>query len=87
MSTLVQGALPLPEHHSAARLPAWTEPAGLLYVAADAAAHVRHYDPERGAASVAGRDRPGMPMVRIAIRPSWVSVLDSPARFPGGGPR
>jgi hypothetical protein len=87
MATPAQGALPLPEHDSAARLPAWTEPASLLYVAVAAAAHVRCYDPEQGAASVAGRDRPGVRMARIAVRPSWVAVLDSPARLAGGGPR
>jgi general stress protein 26 len=61
-----------------------TEAAGLVdeYVAA----HHHYYGPEQGAANVAGLDRPGVRMVRIALRPSWVGVLDFQTRFPGAGP-
>jgi PPOX class probable F420-dependent enzyme len=50
-----------------------------------ALAHVRYYGPEQGAANVADADRPGVRMVRIALRPSWVGVIDFQTRFPGGG--
>jgi hypothetical protein len=52
-----------------------------------AAAHRRYYGEEQGAANVAEADRPGVRMVRIALRPAWVGVLDFQTRFPGGGPR
>jgi hypothetical protein len=45
------------------------------------AAHVRYYGPEQGQAVVAERE--GAPMVRIAVRPDWVGVLDFQTRFPG----
>lgn len=47
------------------------------------AAHHRYYGPEQGAANVAEVDRPGVRMVRIALRPAWVGVLDFRTRFPG----
>jgi hypothetical protein len=47
------------------------------------AAHHRYYGPEQGAANVAEADRLGVRMVRIAVRPSWVGVLDFRTRFPG----
>jgi hypothetical protein len=37
-------------------------------------------------AYVAGLDRPGVRMVRIAVRPGWAGVLDFQTRFPGTGP-
>ncbi|MFB9317160.1 pyridoxamine 5'-phosphate oxidase family protein [Cryptosporangium minutisporangium] len=49
-------------------------------------AHHRYYGPEQGAANIAGLDRPGTRMARIAVRPSWVGVLDFETRFPGHGP-
>ena len=52
-----------------------------------AAAHRRYYGEEQGAANVAQADQPGVRMVRIALRPTWVGVLDFQTRFPGGGPR
>jgi hypothetical protein len=46
----------------------------------------RHYDGEEQAAvSLAEVDRPGVRMVRIALRPSWAGVIDFQTRFPGGG--
>jgi hypothetical protein len=45
-----------------------------------------HYlGPELGGKAVADVDRPGTRMARIAVRPSWVGVLDFQERFPGGG--
>jgi hypothetical protein len=52
-----------------------------------AAAHLRYYGPEQGAANVAEVDRPGVRMARIALRPNWVGVLDFQTRFPGAGPQ
>jgi len=50
-----------------------------------AQAHRRYYGPEQAAAAVADADKPGVRMVRIALRPSWVGVIDFQTRFPGGG--
>jgi general stress protein 26 len=50
-----------------------------------ALAHHHYYGPEQGARNVAESDRPGVRMARIAVRPSWVGVLDFTTRFPGGG--
>ncbi|MCF6471308.1 pyridoxamine 5'-phosphate oxidase [Nonomuraea sp. MG754425] len=36
-----------------------------------------------GDAYVAAIDKPGLRMVRIALRPAWVGVLDFQERFPG----
>lgn len=49
-----------------------------------ALAQRRYAGEEQGAANVAAVDRPGTKMVRIAIRPTWVGVLDFVTRFPGG---
>ena len=49
-----------------------------------ALAQRRYAGEEQGAANVAAVDRPGVTMVRIAVRPTWVGVLDFVARFPGG---
>ncbi|MPZ29302.1 MAG: pyridoxamine 5'-phosphate oxidase [Micromonosporaceae bacterium] len=49
-----------------------------------ALAHYRYAGPEQGARNIAEVDRPGTRMARIAVRPSWVGVLDFTTRFPGG---
>jgi hypothetical protein len=38
---------------------------------------------ETGTAYVEAIDQPGLRMVRIALRPTWVGVLDFQQRFPG----
>ncbi|MFC5180752.1 pyridoxamine 5'-phosphate oxidase family protein [Actinomadura harenae] len=48
------------------------------------AAQRRYAGEEQGAANVAAVDHPGVTMVRIAVRPTWVGVLDFTTRFPGG---
>jgi hypothetical protein len=52
-------------------------------------AHTASMPPEvlllRGRAEVTDADRPGVRMARIAVRPTWVGVLDFTTRFPGGG--
>jgi hypothetical protein len=47
-----------------------------------ALAHHRYAGPEQGARNVAEADRPGVRMARIALRPSWVGVLDFQSRLP-----
>lgn len=57
------------------------EVAGVLpeYVAA----HIRYYGEEQGRANTADlQNAPGVRMVRIALRPSWVGVIDFRTRFP-----
>lgn len=49
-----------------------------------AQAHARYAGEEQGAKNIADIDRPGLKMVRIAIRPAWVGVLDFMTRLPGG---
>ena len=49
-----------------------------------ALAHKRYAGEEQGAANVAAVDHPGTKMARIAVRPSWVGVLDFQTRLPGG---
>lgn len=44
----------------------------------------RYAGEEQGAAQVATVDHPGTKMVRIAVRPAWVGVLDFQTRLPGG---
>ncbi|WP_329109714.1 pyridoxamine 5'-phosphate oxidase family protein [Micromonospora sp. NBC_01699] len=44
----------------------------------------RYAGPEQGAANVAAVDHPDTRMVRIAVRPTWVGVLDFQTRMPGG---
>ncbi|MFG1942138.1 pyridoxamine 5'-phosphate oxidase family protein [Nonomuraea sp. NPDC048826] len=51
-----------------------------------ALAHHRYAGPEQGAKNVAEADRPGVRMARIAVRPTWVGVLDFRTRFPGQMP-
>ena len=53
-------------------------------VAEYALAQRRYAGEEQGAANVAAVDRPGTTMARIAVRPSWVGVLDFRTRLPGG---
>lgn len=47
-------------------------------------AQKRYAGEEQGAANVAALDHPGTAMARIAVRPSWVGVLDFQTRLPGG---
>lgn len=49
-----------------------------------ALAHYRYAGPEHGAANIAEVDQPGVKMARIALRPTWVGVVDFRTRFPGG---
>ncbi|MFI6596093.1 pyridoxamine 5'-phosphate oxidase family protein [Nonomuraea sp. NPDC050536] len=49
-----------------------------------AQAHYRYAGPEQGARNIAEVDKPGLRMVRIAVRPTWVGVLDFQTRLPGG---
>lgn len=60
-----------------------TEVAGVLpeYVAAQR----RYYGDDQAAAAQADGDERGVRMVRIALRPDWVGVVDFMTRFPGGG--
>ena len=46
---------------------------------------MRYQGEEAGRAAVAEVDQPGVRMARIAVRPTWVGVLDFTTRFPGGG--
>jgi hypothetical protein len=46
------------------------------------AAHRRYYGEEQGERNVAAADRPGVRMGRIALRPTWVGVLDFQTRLP-----
>ncbi|TMR91716.1 pyridoxamine 5'-phosphate oxidase family protein [Nonomuraea basaltis] len=46
-------------------------------------AHRHYYGEEQGERNVAHFDRPGVRMARIAVRPSWVGVLDFQTRLPG----
>jgi hypothetical protein len=43
----------------------------------------RYGGDEQGAAKVAEVDHPGVKMARIAVRPTWVGVLDFQTRLPG----
>lgn len=47
-------------------------------------AHERCGGIEAATATLAALDRPGLKMIRIAVRPTWVGVLDFQTRFPGG---
>jgi hypothetical protein len=49
-----------------------------------ALAQRRYAGEEQGAANVAQVDHPDTKMMRIAVRPSWVGVLDFLTRLPGG---
>jgi hypothetical protein len=44
----------------------------------------RYAGEEQAAANIAAVDHPDTKMVRIAVRPTWVGVLDFVTRFPGG---
>jgi general stress protein 26 len=57
------------------------EPGGIVAEYADA--HRRYYGDAQGEATVAEMTRAGIRMVRIAIRPTWVGVLDFQTRLPG----
>ncbi|MHA6785737.1 pyridoxamine 5'-phosphate oxidase family protein [Pseudonocardia saturnea] len=45
---------------------------------------VRYLGPEIAAAALTQVDVPGVRMVRIGLRPSWVGTLDFRTRFPAG---
>jgi len=45
--------------------------------------HHHYYGPEQGARNIAGIDRPGLRMARIALRPTWVGLVDFQSRMPG----
>jgi len=47
-----------------------------------AQAHRRYYGDEQGTANVEGMRTAGVRMVRVAIRPTWVGVLDFRTRIP-----
>ena len=47
-------------------------------------ANYRYGGPEFGASRIAEVNHPGVRMVRIGVRPSWVGVLDFRTRFSGG---
>jgi hypothetical protein len=47
----------------------------------------RYGGEEQGAAQLAEVDYPGVTMVRIAVRRTWVGVLDFQTRLPGGTSR
>lgn len=49
-----------------------------------ASAQRRYAGEEQAAAAIAEIDVPGLRMARLALRPSWVGVLDFRTRFPGG---
>jgi general stress protein 26 len=44
----------------------------------------RYYGEERTKAELEHVDQPGVRMVRIGLRPSWVGVIDFRTRYPGG---
>lgn len=44
----------------------------------------RYGGPEQAAAQLAAVDHPDTKMVRIAVQPTWVGVLDFQTRLPGG---
>lgn len=43
----------------------------------------RYYGPDQAAAAVSQLEQSGTRMVRLALRPDWVGVLDFRTRFPG----
>jgi hypothetical protein len=47
-------------------------------------ANYRYGGPEFGAKRIAEVDHPGTKMARIAVRPTWVGLLDFKTRFSGG---
>lgn len=47
-------------------------------------ANLRYGGPEFGASRIAEVDHPGVTMWRIAIKPTWVGLLDFQNRFTGG---
>jgi hypothetical protein len=50
------------------------------------AAHHRYYGPATAAENIANVERMGVRMVRLALRPAWVGVIDFQTRFPGAMP-
>lgn len=51
-------------------------------VAEYAAAHRRYYGEQQGSRNIEEMSSAGVRMVRIAVRPTWVGVLDFRARLP-----
>jgi hypothetical protein len=47
----------------------------------------RYYGEERTKSELEHIDRPGVKMVRIGVRPTWVGVIDFRTRYPGGRTR
>ncbi|CAG6391564.1 pyridoxamine 5'-phosphate oxidase family protein [Streptomyces cocklensis] len=47
-------------------------------------AQYRYGTPEQAAAALASVSHPGTRMARIAVRPTWVGLLDFTTRLPGG---
>ena len=56
-------------------------PGGVVSEYADA--HRRYYGDEQGNGTVEQMTAAGVSMVRIAVRPTWVGVLDFETRLPG----
>ena len=50
------------------------------------AAHHRYYGPEMAAENIANVEKMGVHMVRLALRPTWVGVIDFQTRFPAAMP-
>jgi hypothetical protein len=50
------------------------------------ALHRRYYGDDQAEAMRAQLDRPGMAMARIAVRPTWVGLIDFRTRFPDAMP-
>jgi hypothetical protein len=50
------------------------------------AAHHRYYGPEMAAENIANVEKMGVKMVRLALRPTWVGVIDFQTRFPAAMP-
>jgi hypothetical protein len=46
-------------------------------------AHRRYYGDEQGTKTITGMEQQGVRMVRVAVRPTWVGVLDFETRLPG----
>ncbi|MFI6918792.1 hypothetical protein ACIBIZ_02470 [Nonomuraea spiralis] len=88
MSELPQGDLRLLGHPVARGLLVSSELARVAYVARDGTPRVLpmlfHWNgEEQGTKNVEAADRPGVRMGRIAVRPTWVGVLDFQTRLPG----
>lgn len=81
VTVLIDRAGPPPEVLTLRGRAVLTEVDGILPEYAEA--QRRYYGAEAAAAAVAEVDKPGVRMVRIALEPRWVGVLDFQTRFPG----